>query len=181
MTSTQVITAVTVPNWLAVLVVLGIGGLVVAVVSLRQEVRRTRAHSDAVLDAAAGDAEALRQELDALEQQLQKQAELVSVNNVPEITVVDKHEYVITEMGGQRRLPAVPTVPTPVFVDIVLRESLMRTASLAAGIRRALAPEVRNKIRFEMKREVKRSRKERKLLLRQARREIQARQRAELR
>ncbi len=56
-----------------------------------------------------------------------------------------------------------PTVPGPQFVDVLLRESLIRTASIAAGLRRALAPEVRNRIRFEMKREVKRSRKQRKL------------------
>ena len=49
-----------------------------------------------------------------------------------------------------------------------------------AGIttRRALAPEVRNRIRFEMKREVKRSRKQRKTDLKQARREWETRQRA---
>ena len=48
----------------------------------------------------------------------------------------------------------------------------------AAGLRRALAPEVRNRIRFEMKREVKRSRKQRKADMKQARREWEARQRA---
>jgi hypothetical protein len=97
--------------------------------------------------------------------------------------VVDDREYVITGLGeGRSRGPlaAVPTVPTPAFVDIVLRESLIRTASLAAGLRRALAPDVRNRIRFEMKREVKRSRKQRRVLLREARRHLRARQRAEI-
>ena len=52
--------------------------------------------------------------------------------------------------------------------------------AVGAGLRRALTPEVRNRIRFEMKREVKRSRKERKLMLRAARRDWESRQRAEV-
>ena len=54
----------------------------------------------------------------------------------------------------------------------MLRESVIKTAALAAGLRRALLPEVRNRIRFEMKREVKRSRKERKMMIRSARRPL---------
>ena len=64
------------------------------------------------------------------------------------------------------------------FADIVLRETVMQAASLAAGLRRALSPEVRNRIRFEMRREVKRARKQRRADLREARREWEARQRA---
>jgi hypothetical protein len=41
-------------------------------------------------------------------------------------------------------------------------EPLVRTAAVLHGVRRALAPETRNRIRFEMKREVRRSRKQRK-------------------
>jgi hypothetical protein len=168
-----------VPGWAAALAALCIVGLAVAVALLATAVRRTRAETDRVLASAAADAEALRQELDSLEQRL---AEL-STERVPEVTVVDDREYVITGLGeGRSRGPlaAVPTVPAPVFVDIVLRESLIRTASLAAGLRRALAPDVRNRIRFEMKREVKRSRKQRRVLLREARRHLQARQRVEI-
>ena len=39
---------------------------------------------------------------------------------------------------------------------------VIRAAGIAHGLRRALAPEARNRIRFEMKREVKRSRKQRR-------------------
>jgi hypothetical protein len=65
------------------------------------------------------------------------------------------------------------------FADIVARESAIRAAGLAHGLRRALAPEARNRIRFEMKREVKRSRKQRRADLKEALRDMQARERAQ--
>ncbi len=70
-----------------------------------------------------------------------------------------------------------PTVAAPVFADIVLRETVVQTASLFHGLRRALARD-RNRIRFEMRREVRRSRKQRRADIREARREWEARQRA---
>jgi len=87
--------------------------------------------------------------------------------------------YVVTEM--------VPTVPgTPdrriqgsLFADLVLRESVVKAASYVHGVRRALAPETRNRIRFEMRQEVKRSRKQRRVDLRTARRHLADRQRAD--
>lgn len=64
------------------------------------------------------------------------------------------------------------------FADLVLRESLVKAAALAHGVRRGLAPESRNRIRFEVRREVRRSRRERRADVRRARREHDARQRA---
>jgi hypothetical protein len=93
---------------------------------------------------------------------------------------VDEHEYVITRLGDEvtsEPAETTPVVPGPLFADLVLRESVVQAASLASGLRRALAPETRNRIRFEMKREVKRARKQRRADLRQARREWEARQR----
>jgi hypothetical protein len=88
-------------------------------------------------------------------------------------------EYVITHLGEPEPEPApVPTVAAPVFADIVLRETVVQTASLFHGLRRALAPESRNRIRFHMRQEVKRSRKQRRTELREVRREWAARQRA---
>jgi hypothetical protein len=96
---------------------------------------------------------------------------------------LDEHrpepEYVITHIGEPEPEPeAVPTVAAPVFADIVLRETVVHTASLFHGLRRALAPETRNRIRFQMRQEVKRSRKQRRTELREVRREWAARQRA---
>lgn len=94
-------------------------------------------------------------------------------------------EYVITHLGEPEGEPeaeseseAVPAVAPGLFADIVLRETVVQTASLFHGVRRALSPETRNRIRFEMRREVKRSRKQRRADLRAARREWEARQRS---
>ena len=46
------------------------------------------------------------------------------------------------------------------------KETVVQTASLLHGLRRALSPETRNRIWFEMRREVKRSRKQRRAELR---------------
>lgn len=84
-------------------------------------------------------------------------------------------EYVITDIGTPAPAGADGT-PTPgridgrLFADIVLRESLLRAAAATHGVRRVLAPETRNRVRFEMRREVKRARKERREELRAARR-----------
>jgi hypothetical protein len=59
----------------------------------------------------------------------------------------------------------------------VLRETVVKAASLAHGLRRGLAPATRNRIRFEMKQEVRRSRKQRRADLKAAQRDLHARQR----
>jgi len=94
----------------------------------------------------------------------------------------DEHEYVITRYGepqdGDDLPAAAPVVSAPVFADIVARETAVQAASLVHGLRRALAPETRNRIRFHVRQEVKRSRKQRRTELREVRREWAARQRA---
>jgi hypothetical protein len=88
-------------------------------------------------------------------------------------------EFVITRVGEREPAPdPVPTVPGPVFADLLLKESVVQTASLFHGLRRALSPETRNRIRFHMRQEVKRSRKQRRAELRAVRREWASRQRA---
>ena len=86
-------------------------------------------------------------------------------------------EYVITHIGEPEPEPA-PTVSAPVFADIVLRETVVQTASLFHGLRRALSPETRHRIRFQMRQEVKRSRKQRRADLKAALRDLQERDRA---
>lgn len=179
--------ALVVPGWLAFLAVLLVVGLLAAVGWLVVELRRVREQGDEVLSNAAADVDALREELDLLQARLMEEAEQLDearrTLRLADLTIVDDKDYVITQLGQRKAtgpMALVPTVPGPMFVDILLRESLIRTASLAAGLRRALAPEVRNRIRFEMKREVKRSRKQRKIDTKQARREWEARQRASM-
>lgn len=48
------------------------------------------------------------------------------------------------------------------FADIVARESVIKAAGFAHGLRRAMSPETRNRIRFEVRRETKRARKQRR-------------------
>lgn len=176
--------AVVVPGWLALATVAVVLGLVAVVGWLAVELRRTRDRGDQVLADAAGDIDELREELDALQVRLREEAQALEdarrTLRLADVTVVDDTEYRITALGERRRGGplALPAVPGPQFVDTMLRESLVRTASIAAGLRRALAPEVRNRVRFEMKREVKRSRKQREADLKQARREWKAQQRA---
>jgi hypothetical protein len=78
-------------------------------------------------------------------------------------------DYVITT------LPVVAPVPDDDrvgagFVSVAAGESLVRLVSLAHGLRRALSPESRNRIGFEMRREVKRARKQRRRDVRDAQR-----------
>jgi len=83
----------------------------------------------------------------------------------------EAEQYVITRIGEPEPAVPVPTVAAPVFADLVLRETVVQTAALVQGLRRALAPETRNRIRFHMRQEVKRSRKQRRAELRELRRE----------
>ncbi len=88
-------------------------------------------------------------------------------------------EFVITDLGT-RVEPGPVQVDPPAFADIVLKETLVMAASLAHGLRRGLAPANRNRIRFEMRQEVRRSRRQRRSDLKAARRDLHARQRAVL-
>ncbi|GAA5153221.1 hypothetical protein GCM10023340_34910 [Nocardioides marinquilinus] len=160
-----------VPAWvlLVVLAALVVTGLLVAWL-----VRRSRARAAAALGA-------LQQQVEAIEQRL-------AAAERPEPAPVrrDEREYVVTTLArpdaeADADATPVPTVPAPMFADLVLREGVVQAASLAAGLRRALAPETRHRIRFEMRREVKRARKQRRADVRQARREVEARQRARVR
>jgi hypothetical protein len=93
------------------------------------------------------------------------------------VTTLDEKpaaEFVITRVGEPE--PG-PTVAAPVFADLLLKESVVQTASLFHGLRRALSAETRNRIRFHMRQEVKRSRKQRRAELREVRREWAARER----
>jgi hypothetical protein len=90
-------------------------------------------------------------------------------------------EFLITQLGSEEvAAPAepVPTMEARLFGDILLKEAVVQTASLAHGVRRALSAQTRNRIRFEMRREVKRSRKQRRADAREARRQWESRQRA---
>ena len=53
-------------------------------------------------------------------------------------------------------------MPDRVVLSATLGEPLVRAVALGHGVRRALSAESRNRIRFEMRREVRRARKQRR-------------------
>jgi hypothetical protein len=165
----------TVPGWAALATLVALAVLVVVLVTA---LVRSRSRTTAAIESARADAAALALQVEAIERRLAQPAPASSA---------DDTEYVVT-MLGQPGQPgpggdpdgtgaSAPVVPAPLFADLVLREGVVQAASFAAGLRRALAPEVRHRIRFEMKREVKRARKQRRADLRQAKRDLDARQR----
>lgn len=85
-------------------------------------------------------------------------------------------DFVITDIG----LPAgsataeTPVVGRRMMVDATLGEPLLKAATFAFGVRRALSAESRNRIRFEMRRETRRARKVRRQEMKQAWRAMRA-------
>ena len=75
--------------------------------------------------------------------------------------------YLITSAGATTE-----AVANRVVLSATVGEPLVKLVALGHGVRRALAAPVRNRIAFEMKREVKRARKQRKRDLREARRSV---------
>ncbi len=158
-----------VPGWV---VLATLGAVLLVVVVLVAALLRSHRRQVSVREAARAEVAALAARLEAVERSA----------SAPAPARTDETEYVVTMLGRdeEARLEAepVPVVPGPLFADLVLREGVVQAASLAAGLRRALSPEVRHRIRFEMRREVKRARKQRRADLREAKRQYDASRRA---
>jgi hypothetical protein len=156
-----------------------LGALTLASLVLAVVLLRTRATTSRDLRSAHAETASLRAQLEDLDRRL---------THAPPRAHPDP-EFVITHLGetGPATAPAAAPVGAPVgapvvgvdavervdsalFADLVLRETVVKAASLTHGLRRALAPEVRNRIRFEMGREIKRARKQRRADLKAARR-----------
>jgi hypothetical protein len=145
----------------AVLGALSLAALVVAVVLLR-----SRATTARELRSAHAEVASLRARVDDVERRL-ADSDRARPTADP--------EFVITHLGEAEPEPepaidGAERVDSALFADLVLRETVVKAASLTHGLRRALAPETRNRIRFEMGREVKRARKQRRADLKAARR-----------
>jgi hypothetical protein len=154
------------------------GVLVLLVVVLGAALLRARAAVEREREAARAASrtvEELRAEVAEIQRRL-------ATPGPDEPTRPDESEYVITRLGDEGVPPRhaageTPGIEPALFADLVLRESVVRAASLAHGIRVALDPETRNRIRFEVRREVRRARKQRRAETRSARRELALRQR----
>ncbi|VXB36227.1 hypothetical protein [Nocardioides sp. AX2bis] len=174
----------TLPAW-AVLLPAAVGlVLLVVVLLVAARVGRTERR----LVATGAEVDALRDVLAVLEQQQRAPttSAATSAATSPAAAPTAVSDYVITRVGDEPEdddttaVEPARVVAAPLFADLVLRESVVQAASLAAGVRRALAPEVRHRVRLEMKRDVKRARKQRRADLRAARRDWEARRRAEV-
>ena len=146
--------------------------------------RRERRRLAAQVESAHADVEALRARVEELSREL---------STSTGVTGAEAHEFVITSLpdGTLRGTlaaaadePATTTASSPLsageFASVALGESLVRLLSLGYGVRRALTAESRNRIRFEMRRVVKRSRRQRRRDLKEAKRHLRADQRADL-
>jgi hypothetical protein len=151
------------------IVLLALGGLAVVCLVLVVAVLRVRAAAVRT----AGELDELRRRLRDLEQE----SPTPDAATVPDAAV----QFVITDLGEPA--PSAPErlhLDGAAFADVVLRETVVKAASLAHGVRRGLAPATRNRIRFEMKQEVRRSRKQRRSELKAAAHHLRSRQRAAL-
>lgn len=156
----------------AQLVAAAAAAVVVVVVLLALSARASRRGWQAQLDAARADVEALTARLDDLA------AEPVAPAPVPDAA---HREFVITSLpdpgAGQEAGLEVVTPPgshltAGQFASVAAGESLVRVLSFGYGVRRALSSENRNRIRFEMRREVKRVRRRRRRDLKEAKRHL---------
>jgi hypothetical protein len=151
---------------------LALAGLALVVLLLLVALAALRRGTSRRIEAARAEAAELRARLDRLEQERQRPEPPTPAE--PPAVRVDQ-EYRITEVGEPAEEPV--RLERAVFADHVLREGVIRLGSLAHGLRRALDAETRNRIRFEMRREVKRARRQRRAEQREAYRDWRARQR----
>ncbi len=130
-------------------------------------VLRSRAESRRELAEAKVEAAALYLRLDRLSEQLERQSSTM--------IRVDDPAYVITDAGRVRRDP---NVPDRVVLSAAVGEPLVKVVAFGHGLARAMSAESRNRIRFEVRREVRRSRKQRRRDMKDAWRRLQAADRA---
>jgi len=155
-------------------VVVAAGGLAALLVA-----RARRRVLRATLAASTAEVDALRLRVDELTRRLDAERR---EDPVP----ADTPEFVITSLpDGALRSTAAPDkddtaghgsagqlMSSGQFASVAVGESVVRLLSLGYGVRRALSAESRNRIRFEARREVKRSRRQRRRDLKEAKRHL---------
>jgi hypothetical protein len=133
--------------------------------------------------------DASRAQLDRLGDQVEELSRQVaeSATDTQSAASRESREFVITSLPG-RALSTALAPPDPAdqpdaehlsagqFASVAVGESLVRLISIGYGVRRALTPENRNRIRFAMRQEVRRARRQRRHDLKEARRHLRAQQ-----
>jgi hypothetical protein len=163
------------PTLLVVVAALALGTCLIGVLLVLGGRRRMRE----ALDSARAEVAALRSRVDELTRRVDSDGA-----EAPAGASADRAggEYVITSVrapgtevvppGSDDAETAPVTVSAREFASVALGESLVRIVSFGYGVKRALSPENRNRIAFEVGREVKRSRRQRRRDLKQARRHL---------
>jgi len=129
---------------------------------------RGRAESRRELAAARAETDQLRTRLDALSQRLEEATSALVTREVA--------TYVITDAGNAE---ATPNVADGVVLTAALGEPLVKVVAFGHGLRRAASAESRNRIWFEMRREVSASRKRRRREIKEHLRRARAADRGE--
>ncbi|MFL6060043.1 MAG: hypothetical protein ACJ72E_02335 [Marmoricola sp.] len=159
--------------------------LAVALVSVARRRNRTRADLEAMLDAALREADDLRTRLDALtagrhEAPATTPARRRRGREAGEPEVAETPAFLITDAGQAPVEPVEPVeVPDRLVLSATVGAPLVKAAAFGHGVRRALSAESRNRIWFEMRREVRAARKRRKRAVRDYLRETRAEERAQ--
>jgi len=140
---------------------------------LESRIARLEADLAAERDArAAAEAEARRR--------LETAERAPRVEAVPVITRLGELEAARERAAARSSDGTTVRLTAPAFADAVLRETVVHTAAWVHGVRRAVSPQTLDRVRGEMRREVKRSRKARKVEVRAALREYRARHRRDV-
>jgi hypothetical protein len=153
--------------------------LLVTLVLMVTRRRRSRRDLEAMLAAAQRETDALRQRLEELTGGSSVPRERIAPELVP-----DAPDFVITHVGEpddadvDSARPAELVVPDRLVLSATLGEPLVKVAAFSHGVRRALSAESRNRIWFEMRREVRSSRRRRRQLRKRLEREHRARLRS---
>lgn len=121
-------------------------------------VRRRALASSAATARAGEEIAALRGLVEQLTEQLEQTRAAAPVGG----------EYVITT-AGEEPADDLPRSRERIVLSASLGEPLVKAAAFGYGVRKALSSESRNRIAFEMRREVKRARKARRKAARRAR------------
>ena len=152
--------------------------LVVAVLAVTRR-RRSRHDLEAMLAAAQRESDLLRGRLEEINARAVPRP---ADRPAPARSVEEQADFVITHVGEPEPEAAAPTrgiaVPDRLVLSATLGEPLVKVAALSHGVRRALSAESRNRIWFEMRREVRASRRRRRLLRKRLERDYRARVRA---
>ena len=154
----------------AVAAVAGVAGAAAMLLLVAVVLLVTRRRRPAARDLAAQLEEA-RQETEALRLRLDELTRPVVVSAVAE---QERADFVITHVGEPDD-PATAAVPDRLVLSATVGVPLVKAAAFSHGVRRALSAESRNRIWFEMRREVRASRRRRRQLRKHLEREYRAR------